>query len=217
MEMVLDLFSGLAWTIVYFDCIRVGIRDRTYAMPVAALALNIAWESMYAVHGLAAGISMQAVINVVWVSADVAVVVTFFRFGRREFPSFITPMMFGLGAGGLLVVAYVLQGLFVVKFGWNDGGVYAAFLQNVLMSALFISMLLARRGDRGQTLLIATAKWLGTLAPTLEFAVLYGRWFILGLGLLCTVFDLAYLGLLQWVRTHPETLRSPTTSAIPGR
>lgn len=50
---LLTLISGLAWTIVYLDAIRIGFRDRTYAMPVAALALNFGWEAIYAVHDLA--------------------------------------------------------------------------------------------------------------------------------------------------------------------
>ena len=53
MESFLGVLSGLAWTVVYIECVRVGLRDRTYAMPLAALGLNIAWESTYAVHGLA--------------------------------------------------------------------------------------------------------------------------------------------------------------------
>jgi hypothetical protein len=47
---------------------------------------------------------------------------------------------------------------------------------------------------------IAIAKWIGTLAPTILFGGLAGSVFILGLGLLCSVFDLAYIGLLLWAR-----------------
>ena len=50
MALFLTALSGVAWTLVYLEAIRVGFRDRTYAMPVAALALNIAWESIYAAH-----------------------------------------------------------------------------------------------------------------------------------------------------------------------
>ena len=39
-----------------------------------------------------------------------------------------------------------------------------------------------------------------TLAPTIALGALAGSAFILGLGLLCSVFDLAYLGLLLWAR-----------------
>lgn len=48
--------------------------------------------------------------------------------------------------------------------------------------------------------MIAVAKWIGALAPTVAFGALAGSMFILGLGILCSVFDLAYLGLLIWAR-----------------
>jgi hypothetical protein len=73
-------------------------------------------------------------------------------------------------------------------------------LQNLLMSVLFIAMFVARRWPRGQSIVIAVAKWIGTLAPTFLFGVLAGSAFIVGVGLLCSVFDLAYIGLLVWAR-----------------
>lgn len=45
---VLTLLSGVAWTVVYAEAIRIGFAQRTYAIPVAALMLNIAWEWLYA-------------------------------------------------------------------------------------------------------------------------------------------------------------------------
>jgi hypothetical protein len=211
MVMLLSVLSGLAWTVVYVDCIRVGLRDRTYAMPVAALALNIAWESIHAGHGLVTGASVQTAINVVWALADAVIVATFVRFGRQEFPDVVTPVMFAVGTGGLFAIAFAVQGMFIAQFGWHDGAAYAAFLQNVLMSALFIAMFVARRGDRGQTLRIAIAKGVGTLAPTVAFGVIQPQRFILGLGLLCAVLDLAYVGLLQWARTRPQAFGSSPT------
>jgi hypothetical protein len=44
----LVLLSGLCWTVVYIDSVRLGFKDKTYAMPFWALALNIAWELMLA-------------------------------------------------------------------------------------------------------------------------------------------------------------------------
>jgi hypothetical protein len=161
---LLTLVSGLAWTMVYVESIRVGFRDKTYAMPIAALALNFAWESIYAVHDLMTSVSIQGVVNLIWALADLAIVYTFFRFGLAELPRFVTRRMFaawGLSAFG---AAYAVQWLFFAKFGAHDGARYAAFLQNALMSGLFVQMIFARRGLRGQTLTIAVAKWLGTLS-----------------------------------------------------
>ena len=52
MDLLLIALSGLAWTIVYIEAIRQGIRYKTYAMPIAALGLNIAWEWTCALYDL---------------------------------------------------------------------------------------------------------------------------------------------------------------------
>lgn len=192
----LTIISGLAWTIVYLDSIRIGFRDKTYAMPIAALALNVAWESTYAVHDLITSLSIQAFVNVAWALADVAIVFTYFKFGRMELPRFVTRAMFAAWCLLILGTCYAAQWLFLARFGAHDASRYSAFLQNALMSGLFIQMVIARRGLRGQTLTIAIAKWLGTLAPTFLFGVIEGSPFILGLGIICCVFDLIYIGLV---------------------
>jgi hypothetical protein len=109
-----------------------------------------------------------------------------------------------------------VQLLFVVEFGWEHAARYAAFLQNLLMSGLFIAMFAARAGLRGQSLLIGVAKWIGTLAPTVAFGWLGNSPLILGLGALCSLFDLAYIGLL-WRARHPAVSAfEPAGPQLPG-
>lgn len=60
MVLLLTVLSGIAWTIVYIDSIRVGFKQKTYAMPIAALGLNIAWEWTYAVRDLTHDPQLQA-------------------------------------------------------------------------------------------------------------------------------------------------------------
>ena len=83
---------------------------------------------------------------------------------------------------------------------------YSAFLQNLLMSGLFIAMFVARRGARGQSVAIGVAKWIGTLAPTLLLGAIQKSPFILGIGVLCSALDLTYIALLLWARTNPPAL-----------
>jgi hypothetical protein len=206
MVLFLTLLSGVAWTIVYVVAIRIGFSQQTYAIPLAALALNIAWESIYAVHGLIADRSVQSYINLAWSIADVVIVYTFFRYGRSEMPRFVSRGMFIGWSVLVIATAFVVQWLFVVEFGWAAAAPYAAFLQNLLMSGLFIAMLVARRGTRGQSVHIGLAKWIGTLAPTIVFGAMGGSAFILGLGILCSVFDVTYIGLLLWARRQPALL-----------
>lgn len=196
----LTVLSGAAWTVVYLEAIRVGLRDRTYAVPAAALALNLAWEAVYAVHALASGGGVQGWIILVWLAADTVVLGTYLRFGRAELPAFVTPALFAGWNAALFATAFVVQGLFVAEFGWGQAARYTAFLQNLLMSVLFLALLAARGSGRGQSLTIAWAKWIGTLAPTVVFGHYEGSAFVLGLGVLCSVFDLAYIVLLTRVR-----------------
>ncbi|WP_328299340.1 hypothetical protein OG389_17000 [Streptomyces sp. NBC_00435] len=222
MDLILTLVSGVAWTVVYVEAIRVGLRDRTYAMPVAALALNFAWETTYAVRELQSGVSAQGVVNVVWAVADIVIVYTYLRYGRAELPGFVTRPLFAVWSVLVFASAFAVQWLFLAHFGAHDASRYSAFLQNLLMSGLFVALYASRRGPLGQSPVIAVAKWLGTLAPTVLFGVMESAPFILGLGILCSVFDLAYIALL--VRnpagrgSGPEpaggALRSP---AVPSR
>jgi hypothetical protein len=192
---LLTLISGLAWTIVYVASIRIGFRDKTYAVPIAALSLNIAWESTYAVHDLMTSVSIQAIVNLICALADLAIVFTFFKFGRRELPLFVTRPMFA--AWGLLAfaAAYAVQWVFLAQFGTHDAARYSAFLQNTLMSCLFIQMFIARRGLRGQTLTIAIAKSIGTLAPTIlsELSKVRASFLALAFYALCSTWSISDL------------------------
>lgn len=216
-ELPMDLFltglSGLAWTIVYLAAIRVAFRDKTYAIPIAALGLNIAWEWIYAIYDLSSAPGAQAYINLVWALADVVIVYTFFRYGRAELPEFVTRPIFVAWGVAILATAVSVQLLFIHEFGLVDmhAAEYSAFLQNLLMSGLFIAMFVARRGPRGQSLVIGVAKWIGTLAPTILFGVIDGSTFALGLGILCSAFDLAYIGILLWAHQNLALLSHDRT------
>ena len=140
MILALTLVSGVAWTVVYVVAIGIGFQQKTYAIPAAALALNIAWESIYATRGLSADLSVQTFVDLVWAVVDLLVIYTFLRYGRRELPGFVSRAMFIMWSILLFVTAYILQWLFIAEFGWPAATRYAAFLQNLLMSGLFLTL-----------------------------------------------------------------------------
>lgn len=211
LKLILIIVSGLCWTIVYIDGIRVGLRDKSYAIPFYALALNFAWELLYTVLGFRhQGVSIQNVFNAVWFTFDIGILYTYFRFGGKYFWSlngapaiptrrdsdFIAWSVLGL------ITAFAVQYAFRREFEIGKGSAYSAFSQNLLMSVLFIAML-ARRGSReGQSLTIAVNKWIGTLAPTILYGALgegdfpRGSFLVLTLGIFCSAFDLIYIWLL---------------------
>lgn len=205
MDLFLSLFSGIAWTIVYIDSIRVGFKDKTYAIPFWALALNIAWEFIHAILGyINVGVSPQIIINGIWAIFDVFILITFFKFGIRHFPKQIKKAQFYLWSILVIVLCFVMQYMFIVEFPAVNGASYSAFIQNMVMSTLFIGMLVTRNSSIGQTKLIAYAKWLGTLAPTILIGILGGgkpfngepNSFILVFGIICSVLDIIYIVML---------------------
>ena len=222
-KLILTIISGLCWTIVYIDGIRIGLRDKSYAIPFYALALNFAWELLYTILGFRhQGATVQNVINAVWFTFDVGILYTYFRFGRKDFAGRLSDRFAHAGGTGTdsggthfiawsvlgLITAFAIQYAFRREFGIRKGASYSAFSQNLLMSVLFIAML-ARRGSReAQSLTIAINKWIGTLAPTILYGALgegdfpHGSFLILTLGIFCTVFDLIYIWLLA--KTKPQ-------------
>ncbi len=226
-KLLLIVISGLCWTIVYIDGIRVGLRDKSYAIPFYALALNFAWELLYTYHGFRInGVDAQNIFNAAWLILDIGILYTYFRFERKHLGGrFFNPPA---NAGGTdttdppaiptrrdsdfafigwsvlgLITAFAVQYAVIREFGVAKGAAYSAFPQNLVMSILFIAMLARRRSREGQSILIAVSKWIGTLAPTILFGVIgqggfpHGSFLILTVGLLCSVFDVIYIWLLM--------------------
>ena len=96
--------------------------------------------------------------------------------------------------------------MFIVEFGGALVSEYSAFLQNLVMSILFIDMLWKRDSLEGQSVLLAVAKWLVTLAPTILMGVITYDALVLVCGIFCSVFDLIYIGML--VQKKRELSRS---------
>ncbi|WEG72385.1 hypothetical protein [Vagococcus intermedius] len=102
----------------------------------------------------------------------------------------------------ILFIVGIINGISL--FGWisvdgvPEAARYSAFLQNFAMSLLFINFYFMRKGNRGQSLTIAIAKWIGTLAPTILMGVVQSfNPFIIICGVFCSVFDIFYIYLLS--------------------
>ena len=85
-KLILTVISGLCWTIVYIEGIRIGFRDKSYAIPFYALALNFGWEALYTFFGFRInGINVQNIFNAVWLTFDIGILYTYFKFGQKYF------------------------------------------------------------------------------------------------------------------------------------
>lgn len=224
MATALAVGSGLFWTLTYVLIIRRGVADRTYGMPLVALCANLSWEFIFSVvrphHGV------QHVVDIVWLCLDLVIAYTAVRFGPREFP-YLPRWAFYTGLAVTLVLSYLGVDLVCREFDGGAGG-YAAFGQNLMMSGLFLSMLIARftagRGLAGQSAWIAAAKLIGTGLASLAIRV-GGDYAHSGLltylYFAILVVDLAYLAAVLMVgraaapqpRDEPATRRTASQAA----
>lgn len=201
MATLLTILSGIAWMIVYEECIRIGLKKKTYCMPLFALGLNLAWESIHSIYGFASGdYGVQTIVNAVWCLLDIVILYTYFKYGKEEFGTHSKKEFYTWGIL-VLITSYLVQWGFVLEFGRVRAMQYSAYIQNLIMSVMFIAMLEKRQSSKGQSMLLATAKWIGTLAPLGIVSMNYGtsdfQPLIIILGIFCSVFDLLYMYLLS--------------------
>ena len=165
---VFGLASGVFWIITYACVIRQGLLDRTYAMPFLALAMNITWEFLFTFVYPSVGGIMQESINGIWFAADVAILAIFLKYWRSDYPKSLPESYFW----PMFVLSFAMITPLMVAtvsvFGRDDGSVYTAFIDNLVMSALFLSMLLRRGDRRGQSMWIAWGKLLGTATASVS-------------------------------------------------
>ncbi|MGN0427577.1 MAG: hypothetical protein ACI4F0_07230 [Agathobacter sp.] len=204
---ILIIISGICWSAVYVDSIRTGFKQKTYCMPLFALGLNIAWEGIYAYTDLFVrhAINAQAIANTAWFLLDIFIVVTFIKYGKEEMEGEKGKKWFIPWTILVLVCCFVLQMLFIAEFGDVEGEKYSAYLQNIAMSVAYLYMLNRRKSSKGQTMLIAVSKCVGTLAPTI-LGTLQGNNFILVTGIICFVFDALYIYFLHNVKLKETIL-----------
>jgi hypothetical protein len=196
----LTLTGGVCWTIVYIFIIIRSFKDKTYGMPFWALAFNISWEAIFSLVFLFPDKPLQTLINRIWLLFDAAIIVTYFLYGKKEWPAGISKKWFYPYSVVVLITAYLFVYLVSADLD-NSQGKYAAFIQNLMMSWLFILMLIRRQSQEGQSVWIALFKMIGTLAPT----ILYGATnrLVLFLGSGCFVADLIYLIMLTTLYKKP--------------
>lgn len=197
MALLLILIGGFCWTWVYIDIIRKGILDKSYGMPLFALGLNLGWELLYTYLKFYYNeIDAQFAVMFLWALFDIGIVYCYFKYGYKYFPENRSKTEFYLWSILVFACCFLLQYFFWGEFGNVQAPRYSAFLQNLIMSVLFINMFFARGSLEGQSMVVAVNKWIGTLANTILFGYIEASWFILIIGLLCCVFDMIYVYLI---------------------
>lgn len=199
------LATGLCWTVTYVLVIRRGFLDRTFGIPIVALCANVSWEFIFSVIRPQEG--FQTIGYGLWLVFDLVILYTVLRFGPREF-DYVSRPVFYAGLAGTLVLTYL--GVDLVSRELDNGNpILVGFVQNVMMSGLFLGMLASRKGLRGQSVPIAAWKLIGTIFASLGYwrygedaqSALFVYFYIAN-----AVLDVAYLVAVAVVRARTRTV-----------
>lgn len=173
----LAIVAHLLWATVYILAIVIGHRQRTYAIPMVAIGLNVNWEIVHtAIHPPA--LLSNLIANFVWLALDLVIVIQLIRYGRERQPNDVVRRYFGVIVVGVLGLALVGHVTFYNHVTANaifpdHEGVVSAFLINLVMSVLFIGLYFARPNGEGLSKPIAWLKMLGTAALSLANVIAF--------------------------------------------
>jgi hypothetical protein len=167
---LLTLIGGILWLIVYALAIWYGLRYRSYAIPILAICLNVAWEFRFGVeqprlHPVPPMPASVRAITLFWLILDAVILLEVFWFGRTEQTIPLVRQFFYVIIPVTLLAAYGMHALMHELFDFNVGdyfGVLTAYLNNLVMSALFLAMFFARPDFRGLAVAIGVFKLFGT-------------------------------------------------------
>jgi len=158
--------GGVVWLVAYLIAIRVGIREKIYPIPAVAVCLNITWEIVHSVvYPPPRAIDLAT--NLGWLALDLVVLVLVFEYGRgrQRVPEIARFWPWVLAAG--LVICFLGHVTFHQHVTANsifpdESGAIPAFVINLVMSVLFVSMYFARSDGAGLSKGLAWSKFIGT-------------------------------------------------------
>jgi hypothetical protein len=211
--MKLSVMTGaVLWLAAYAVMIKAGNRDKTWAMPVISLFINIGWEFK---HGF---ITPEAfplnLVNVAWFALDLGLLWQVLKYSSPELESRgISGSFAGPGIVTGLIIAYFWQASFDFEFA-NTSGEYSAFIPNALMSALFVLWVIQSRDTRGQRLSAALLKGFGSALYIAPAYLLTGSTLILIQGIIMVTLDLTYTVMLIYRIKQQKTAEVSTNYSV---
>lgn len=191
--LICQLGMGLFWIITYILIIKQGLQDKRYGMPMVAICANISWEFIFSF--MYPQNDLQRIITLLWFILDIFIMIQFLHYGHKEYKKIVPRKIFYSSFLITLVVSFFT--ILAVMYEFNDlEGKYAAFLQNLMMSGLFIALFLQRRNLSGQSMGIAVCKMIGTMFAAVGFYMYFRTPLITIISLATLIYDWLYIVLI---------------------
>lgn len=203
--LICQLGMGLFWIITYILIIKQGLQDKRYGMPMVAICANISWEFIFSF--MYPQNDLQRIITFAWFLLDIFIMMQFLHYGHKEYKKIVPRKIFYSSFLITLVVSFFT--ILAVMHEFNDlEGKYAAFIQNLMMSGLFIALFLQRGNLSGQSMGIAVCKMIGTMFAAVGFYMYFRTPLITIISLATLIYDWLYIVLIY--RFYVKYANSPS-------
>ncbi len=173
----LGVVGDLLWAFAYIVAIVIGFRRQTFGVPILAVCLNITWEFVYTtIHPPGSAVTLG--LHLVWLFIDLVILYQIFRYGRlcettrpfgRHYSLAIVAVL-GLCVAGHLTWHAAQNAMAIFP---DTLGVTSAFIINLVMSVLFVSMAMRHPDHPGLSLTVGWAKLVGTALISLGNAIMF--------------------------------------------
>ena len=213
---VVNVIGDVLWLVAYILAIRKGFQEKTYAVPMLCIALNLSWELIYAAI-FRFPVDIIAYLRWAWLLADLVIAYQLFRYGRQQQTTPVMVKYFYPVAVVSFISAFIGQLTYHFTFG-DTWGMSNAYLINLVMSMLFIAMFFGRNGSSGQSMGTAWTKMLGTGILSVGSCFTITNWlqssFLVYLFVTIFILDVIYLVLLYAdKRLHATQAKIPAVAA----
>lgn len=187
----------LMWAPAYVAVVLIALRHRYLEIPILAATSNVTWEFMWGfVFTQDMGPGLQTIYRGAFI-LDLFILFNVFRYGAKQTTA---P---ALKQNHVLLVVLLLIGWGLFFWSLRDSGYdlplgsVSAYLDNLLMSGLYIWFLLTRIEPHGLSFTVAWSKGLGTGMVTVFVFLRYpDNSFVITLALMVGALDLAYITML---------------------
>lgn len=191
--LICQLGMGLFWIITYILIIKQGLQDKRYGMPMVAICANVSWEFIFSF--MYPQNDLQRIITLLWFILDIFIMMQFLHYGHKEFKKIVPRKIFY--SSFLITLAVSFFTILAMMHEFNDiEGKYAAFIQNLMMSGLFIALFLQRGNLSGQSMGIAVCKMIGTMFAAVGFYMYFRTPLITIISLATLIYDWLYIVLI---------------------
>lgn len=156
--------GGVLWSLAYIFLIRLGIKNKTFTMPMIPLFFNTSWEFMYSVIFPSTFLPAR-LFNFCWFLLDLALITLLFKYSK--YSSFFIILVFGLIFGTSYLTHIGIQLLIDQNILNNPRpSVYTGFIFAIIISLGLIFKL--KSNLVGHSKLCAWIMLLGTVFFVLE-------------------------------------------------